>query len=117
MFQSIMIVDDSKVSRMMIKRIISEIAPAANLIEAANGDEALALLGENDVDAAVVDFHMPGIDGLQLVEQMKATQPDLPITLMTANIQNEIKNRAEELGVGYLTKPAKKEDLASFLGG
>ena len=117
MYASVLIVDDSKVSRMMIKKIIAEISPETTVFEAADGNEALSSLKENDIKAAIVDFHMPGIDGLELTEKIRAIDADLPVTLLTANIQNEIKKRADELDAGYLSKPANKDDLADFLAG
>jgi len=117
MHNNVMIVDDSKVSRMIIKKIVSEIAPDATLIEAANSDEALEKLASNDIDAVVVDFHMPGLNGLELAEKLKELRPTLDVTMLTANIQKEIKERADALGVGYLTKPPKKDELQEFLAG
>lgn len=116
-YQTLLVVDDSKVSRMMTKKIVTQINPDALFVEAAGGEEALSALGANVVDAAVIDFHMPGMDGLELVEKVKTLQPDLPVVLLTANIQKEIKERAEKLGAGYLTKPAKLEDLEAFMAG
>ena len=112
---TILLVDDSKVSRMMVKRVIAEIIPEATIIEAAEGEEALAKLAENHIDAAILDFHMPGMDGMMLAEKMKGTNPSLRSTMLTANIQKEIASRAEALGIGYIAKPADKEKLGPFL--
>ena len=117
MHNRILIVDDSKVSRMIVKKIVSGIAPDAMLIEASNGDDALEQMAANDFDAAIVDFHMPGMSGLELVAKLKELSPELAITLLTANIQKEIGERAEALGVGYLTKPPQKDALEKFLIG
>ncbi len=115
MYGNVLIVDDSKVSRMITKKIVLEISPNISILEAASGDEALELLKSNEPEAAILDFHMPGLTGLELAEKLKDLMPNLVITMLTANIQNEIKAQAEALGVGYLTKPAKKEDLETFL--
>jgi len=117
MHNTILIVDDSKVSRMIIKKIVSEIAPDATLIEAANGDEALEKLAADPIEAIIVDYHMPGMNGLELAEKLKELKPALAITMLTANIQKEINERADALGVGYLTKPPKKNELQEFLEG
>lgn len=108
MYRTILLVDDSRVSRMMTRKTVGAILPDATIIEAANGQEALEKLASEDIDAAVLDFHMPGMTGLELAEKIKAQQPKLPVTLLTANIQNETKERAAALGAGYLTKPVKK---------
>ncbi len=115
MYRNILIVDDSKVSRMIIKKIILEVVPDIEISEAACGDEALDQMADNTFEAAIVDFHMPGIDGLALAGKLKELQPSLAITMMTANIQHEIEERATALGVGYLTKPPRKDDIAAFL--
>ena len=117
MYRKIMIVDDSKVSRMIVKKTILEISPDMEIIEAGDGNQAMESLARNEIEAAILDFHMPGLNGLELAEMLLKINPDLPITMLTANIQHEIQERAESLGIGYLAKPAKKDELEAFVTG
>jgi len=115
MYKKIMIVDDSKVSRMIIKKAIKEDCPEMIFVEAAGAEEALDKLSVEEVEAAILDFHMPGMNGLELAEKIKALKPDMPITMLTANIQEEFIQKAVELGIGYMSKPPKKDKLLTFL--
>ena len=116
MSKTILVVDDSIVSRMMIKAIIESHVPGVNIIEAGNGDQALEKVIENmAIDIAFIDFNMPGMTGLELISALadKLTIPK--VALLTANIQNEIKEQALAAGVTFLNKPVNEDVISTFL--
>lgn len=78
--------------------------------KAGNADEASALLSQEKIDLAVVDFDMPGRNDLELAEEIRKIHSTLPIALATANFQDEIIAQAitpEWLG-GFLSGAAPK---------
>lgn len=111
----LMIVDDSKVSRMMIKAIIKEHYPEFEILEAANGDEALSCIQSHRVELAITDFNMPGMDGLKLAEILKEKIPTIKICLLTANIQESNQRRAQEVGVNFTKKPITEDKIISII--
>jgi CheY-like chemotaxis protein len=116
MSKTILVVDDSLVSRMMIKAIIKSHVEGGEIIEAGSGAEALDKVEDNQpIDIAFVDFNMPGMTGLELISALgeKLTIPK--IALLTANIQDEIKAQALAAGVTFLNKPINEDVIASFL--
>jgi len=117
MAKTVLIVDDSRVARMILKKLISESASDWTIEEVGGAAEALTYFEEKTADAAILDFHMPGIDGLELAGILRSSNSDLPMIMLTANIQKEIEERAAELGVGFLTKPVDKDKLVAFLNG
>ena len=113
---TILVVDDSMVSRMMIKAIIKEYLPDAFIIEAGNGEEALEKAGKSDgIDIALVDYNMPGITGLELFKQLQLTLSITQRALLTANIQDAIRIEAEAFGVIFLNKPINEKIISMFL--
>ena len=112
---TLLIVDDSKVSRMMISRIIRIKRPDWILIEAENGDKALEASKENDIDFYSIDFNMPGIDGLEVIRQLQHKLPDSKMVLMTANIQDSIKEEANKLGATCIHKPVTEDSIGQML--
>ena len=77
----------------------------------------LAAVSGGAVDIALIDFNMPGIDGLELVASIRKTHPAMPVAVVSANVQNEIIGRARELNAGFIPKPLTDEALAAFLSG
>lgn len=79
----------------------------ANFVTARNGQDALEKLAQNDdIDAIITDINMPVMNGLELIEEVKKTKPNLPIVIMSAHTETEYINSAKELGVdNYLLKP------------
>jgi CheY-like chemotaxis protein len=67
----ILVVDDSKLARMAVGKVLGGRCPDWSRIEAANADEALAALEEQKPDLVVLDFNMPGRDGLDLAAQLR----------------------------------------------
>ena len=116
MSKTILVVDDSIVSRMMIKAIIESHVQGVNFIEAGNGDQALERVGENKaIDIAFVDFNMPGMTGLELISALADKLTITKVALLTSNIQNEIREQALAAGVTFLNKPVNEEIIANFL--
>jgi CheY-like chemotaxis protein len=113
----VLIVDDSKLARMVMASAFRRIRPEWTLVETPNADEALAAISRGAVDIALIDFNMPGTDGLELVKNIRKTHPALPVAVVSANVQNEIIGRARELDAGFIPKPLTDDALAAFLSG
>ncbi|MGE3539886.1 MAG: response regulator transcription factor [Candidatus Tectimicrobiota bacterium] len=112
---TVLIVDDSRLSRLMIRTFISQAHPCWEIIEASNGQEALEKTACLDIDAMTIDLNMPGMDGLTLATTLKARHPQARITLLTANIQDSVRQRATAMGVGFLAKPITEQTILAFL--
>lgn len=113
--RTILVVDDSRVSRMMINAIVREARPDWTIVEAADGEQAMAAAGSSAPDLAVLDFNMPGIDGLDLAEKLHAKLPGLRISLLTANVQEATRKRAAAAGVEFTGKPITEEKILKIL--
>ncbi len=111
----LMIVDDSKVSRLMIANFVKAKKPDWDLAVAEDGSQALAQADSMAIDCFSVDYNMPGIDGLEVIRQLKDRQPEAKIVLMTANIQDGVKNSAEALGVDCVHKPVTVQSIDQML--
>jgi CheY-like chemotaxis protein len=84
-----------------------------------SGNHALQLLDEEikpELLAVLSDINMPGMDGLDLLGEIKQRFPDLPVMMVTAYGDNERRRRAQELGAAeFLTKPVDFETLKEQL--
>ena len=113
----VLVVDDSRVARMMTRAAIAKLYPTWPIIEAASGEEALTAIALDRPDYVLMDVNMPGIGGLETARQLRTRCPSAVISLLTANIQEPIRLQAEAMGVGFMSKPLKDETLAKFLVG
>jgi len=114
---NVLVVDDSKLARMVMASAFRRIRPDWPLVETSNADEALATVSEGAVDLALIDFNMPGTDGLELVANIRKTHPGMPVAVVSANVQDEIIGRARQLDAGFIAKPLTDEALEAFLSG
>lgn len=110
-----MVVDDSKVSRMMIKAIIIDKFPDMIIYEASNGQEAIDLSHKKDIDFYSVDFNMPIMDGIEFISKMKAESSNAKFALLTANIQKSTHNKAKEIGAICINKPISEKCIVKML--
>jgi len=116
----LMIVDDSSTMRKIIKRVLRQAEIAVeNILEAANGVEALEQLTSNpDIAIILSDVNMPEMNGIELVARVRESKDkgSLPIIMVTteggeAMIENAMTNGAN----GYVTKPFTPESIRSAL--
>ena len=115
MAYAILIVDDSKLARMAVGKALNALRPDWRRLEATNADEAQALVSQASVDVALVDFNMPGRDGLALAADLRSLRPDMPVALVSANVQHEVIERARLAGAEFLSKPLTEAALGAFL--
>jgi CheY-like chemotaxis protein len=118
---SILVVDDeTDVAELFRQHFRREARNGTYVMHFANsGDEALQLLGEAiepDLLAILSDINMPGMDGLQLLGEIKQRFPDLPVMMVTAYGDNGRRRRASELGAAeFITKPVDFAQLKERL--
>lgn len=115
MSYTVLIVDDSKLARMSVARALNALQPDWTRLEAANADDATLIVKQSQVDVTLLDFNMPGRDGLELAVELKALHPNMPIAIISANSQLEIVARAEAAGATFLVKPLTEKALDGFL--
>lgn len=115
--KTILIVDDSRIARMVVRGIVEKLRPDLNILEAPNGEEAGQIIQDHTVDAILLDHSMPGEPGLDLAARLKEQNDDVVIYMLTANIQDAMKARAKSLGIGFIEKPPTEEKIQAFLKG
>ena len=114
---TILIVDDSKLARIVAGKALAELQPEWQKFEAGGAAQALEIIGAQPIDVALIDFNMADKDGLQLAEELRGLYPDMPIAIITANIQDEIIARARAIGATFVPKPVNSDGLRGFLSG
>jgi two-component system chemotaxis response regulator CheY len=104
-----LIVDDSSVMRKIVERSLRQAGiDLAQVREAGNGAEALAILGEDSVDLILCDINMPVMDGLEFVRQLQAmgAAKRAPVVMITTEGSESHVVQALSLGArGYIRKP------------
>ena len=102
--KEILIVDDQPGIRLLLNEVFKKGGFHTHL--AANGFDALKIAETTALDCALLDMKIPGMDGLEILARLKAIQPNLPVVMMTAYIEQHMIDSATELGVAkYFTKP------------
>ena len=117
MTSKVLIVDDSKLARMAVARVLNTLHPDWKSVEAANAEQALSSVKQESPDFVLLDFNMPGKDGLALAEELRSLNPQLPVAVISANHQVEVINRAQAAGATFLRKPLTEQALKEFLAG
>jgi CheY-like chemotaxis protein len=107
----ILVVDDNSVDRALASDLLRK-QPGWRVVEATSGRDALDVLARQSPDLVLTDLIMPDMNGLALVEQVRALQPLLPVILMTAYGNEEVAVQALRLGAAsYVPKANLARDL------
>src|SRR5262245_37962943 len=106
----LLIVDDDEQLRQTLARRFQRDGMAVT--ESASGEDILARAGQTRFDVALLDLHLPGMSGIELLEKLKALQPELEALVFTAHASIETAIQAVKRGAyDYLTKPFQIADL------
>lgn len=111
---SILIVDDMKSMRLTIRKMLQTLKIGGSLKFAENGKEGLELLQQSRCDLAIIDWNMPvmnGVEMLEIIRNDKSTR-DLPVIMVTAEAERDIVAEVAETEIdGYLLKPLTLSSL------
>ncbi len=110
----ILVVDDEPVTQLMLGMMLKR-SGDYEVVTAEDGQEALAHLDKEDVDLIIADVNMPKMDGLTMLQRLRADgrHQNLPIIMFTARGEWRIRQEAEKSGAtGFLTKPASSSEVA-----
>ena len=113
----ILFADDHGLVREGIRPFLETLDSEVNVLEAANLQEAIRLASESDsLDLAILDLHMPGMDGLEGIRKLAAECPDVPIVILSGDVGKREVLKAIEYGAsGYLPKTLSGKSLLSAL--
>jgi len=110
----VLVVEDNDMNMQLVEYLLEE--GGYSIVKAASGEEALSIArGGDPVDLILMDIHLPGIDGLSVVREMKtdARTKSIPILALTAHAMRGDRDRFLEAGCdGYISKPI---DVKTFL--
>jgi len=112
---TVLIVDDSRVSRMMLHGILQDRQPDWTFMEAGDGEAALRCLEAQPADLAVLDVNMPGMDGLTAAEHIVKRYPQTTVVILTANVQQSSRDRAKAIGAHFVGKPITQDAVTQIL--
>ena len=116
---NILLVDDSNVVKAVLMKILAGSSlPINQVFDAANGVEALKILGVNTMDLVITDINMPLMDGFELVERMRLDMmlKNIPVIIISTEGSLTSISNLQEMGIkGYVRKPFVAEEILSIL--
>lgn len=111
---NLLIVDDERSIRLSLRTILANFG--FDIVEAARGEEALALVRTAQFDAVLLDINMPGMGGIDVCRVMRRASPRLPIVMLTVQGNEDRKVEALDAGADdYITKPFQLRELTARL--
>ena len=115
-----MIVDDEEHMLMMLRKVLLRDGATVDAVTCSK--TALGLVAKNKYDLAMIDFEMKSVNGLDLLESIRKSVPDMAVLFFTGSPPVFLNNRIAELGAeGYLEKPIEisrlREKLSSIFAG
>jgi CheY-like chemotaxis protein len=114
---TLLVVDDSKSSRRVNVALVRDLfGEQVACLEAASGEEALAVLAGRQIDLVLLDLTMPGISGYDVLAELRKRHSTVPVVVVSADIQKLAKARVAALGaIGFIEKPVRAEALRTVL--
>ncbi len=104
----ILIAEDDEICFEYLSVLLKDVG--TKILWAKNGEEALKIAVENDIDVALIDARMPVLDGYKVTREILKVKPDLPVIMQTAFAFSDDKEKALSVGcVGYLSKPISRQ--------
>jgi DNA-binding NarL/FixJ family response regulator len=112
----VLIADDHAVVRQGLKQILASDPEVVVSGEARDGDEALDLARTVDWDVAVLDYSMPGLNGLELLGEIKREFPTRPVLILSMHPEDVHATRVLKAGgAGYITKESAPQELTAAI--
>jgi len=114
----ILIVDDHALVREGLGQVLASMYPGLDLLHAGTGAGAIdLLLPHRDIDLVLLDFHLPDINGLDILRQMGRIQPSLVVLMISGSTTLQLISQSLQAGAaGFVTKSGNTDDLRQAIG-
>jgi two-component system, response regulator, stage 0 sporulation protein F len=113
---AIILVDDEPDIRLILSHLLASVAGGYELLAVGTGAAALAALAARPIPLLFTDYNMQGMNGLELVQKVKAASPTTTIVLISAYATPELEQRGRAAGVDYvMPKPFVFEQLEAIV--
>ena len=114
MHKKILVVDDQYGIRILLQEVLER--EGYHTLLAANGAEALALVANEEPDLVLLDMKIPGMDGIEILANIRKFNPYLKVVMMTAYGELDLVKEATSLNaIGHFTKPFDIDELRLFV--
>jgi two-component system chemotaxis response regulator CheY len=111
----VLIVDDSGLARRLTRQFVEELGHSVE--EATDGPQALERYVLNRHDIVILDMVMHGMYGLEVLHKLRELNPDVPVIVVTADIQKSTRDEVKAAGAAAIIhKPLKRDELGVVLG-
>ncbi len=115
--ETILIVDDARLARQMVRVFVGNVRPDLTIFEAIDAADALRVLeAMPTLTYTTIDYNMPGMNGMDLAMLVKERYPEAHIAILTANVQSALRRRVAEHGADFIDKPINQAKIAAFVG-
>jgi len=112
----VLIVDDHAIVRRGLRELLSDEFRGAAFGEASTAQQALEQISKKEWDVALLDITLPGRSGLDLLKEVKAARPRLPVLVLSVHPEDQFAVRVLKAGAeGYLTKESAPEELVNAI--
>ena len=111
----VLVVDDSATMRSIVRKILAATRFPLDITEAEQGGQAIELARQLPFDVAFVDHHLPGLNGLETINELRREQSQLIVALMTSVRDEAVVARARAQGIAFLKKPFFPADMEAIL--
>jgi YesN/AraC family two-component response regulator len=113
--KTVLVVDDSNISRLMLKAMIEALCGSLEVYEARDGDEAIRMAKRYKPDLITLDEEMPVKNGLDAAPELKEANPEGRIVLITSHKEESVLKKVKELSIEYMAKSITEEKIVSLL--
>jgi CheY-like chemotaxis protein len=112
----ILIVDNDPEVCMLLRRLIHSFAPSCEIVVATSGARALAVIIARPIALVITDYHMPGMNGVQLTRAIKGILPLARVAIMSAEDARDLAQQVRGVAVDYiLSKPYDRAQLRQMI--
>ena len=117
----LLVAEDNDINRLLSEAMLRKLGHVPVMV--VDGEKAVEAAKSEIFDAILMDLHMPGVDGIEAVRQIRASEaelgrPNVPVVIVTADVMKDARDRAANAGAaGYLTKPLSADAISDALAG
>jgi two-component system, NarL family, invasion response regulator UvrY len=110
--KKILLVDDHAAVSQRIGELLATVVPQAEMVSASSGEQGLALVAETAFDLVLLDLRLPGCGGIDVLKELRATRPSLPVIIISSLPESPYATLARRAGArGFVTKSALVQQL------